>query len=77
MLTEKLRILQEKRANLDSQIFVQQKETEAAIATLHDAEVEMDAIKFEKRQLLSQWSSSLVGLQKRDTILNTVESEIK
>lgn len=41
-LTEQLRKLQEKRATYDSQLAVQQRETQAAISTLRDAATEME-----------------------------------
>ena len=75
-LTEQLRKLQEKRALYETQLLAQQKETKAATETLHDASTEMEAIQFEKRQLLHQWKSSLIGLQKRDDILRQIESGI-
>ncbi|KAJ3260019.1 Coiled-coil domain-containing protein 40 [Boothiomyces macroporosus] len=75
-LTEHLKKLQEKRMTYDSQILVQQKETQAAIQTLHEASVEMQAIQFEKRQLLNQWKSSLIGLKKREEMLQEIESAI-
>ncbi|KAJ3273921.1 Coiled-coil domain-containing protein 40 [Terramyces sp. JEL0728] len=40
-LTEQLKKLQEKRMTYDSQILVQQKETQSAVQTLHEAAVEM------------------------------------
>lgn len=75
-LTEKLRKLQEKRATYDSQLLVQQRETQAATQTLQDAAMEMEAIQFEKRQLLNQWRSSLIGLKKRDDVLKEIEAAI-
>ncbi|KAJ3049688.1 Coiled-coil domain-containing protein 40 [Rhizophlyctis rosea] len=76
-LTEQLRQLQERRAMYETQLIAQQKETKAAIETLQDAATEMEAIQFEKRQLLHQWKSSLIGLQKRDEILEQIEAGIQ
>ncbi|KAJ3034564.1 Coiled-coil domain-containing protein 40 [Rhizophlyctis rosea] len=76
-LTEQLRQLQERRAMYETQLIAQQKETKAAIETLQDAATEMEAIQFEKRQLLHQWKSSLIGLQKRDEILQQIEVGIQ
>jgi coiled-coil domain-containing protein 40 len=72
-LAEELRKLQERRALFETQLQAQQHETRAAIETLQDAATEMEAIKFEKRQLVNQWKSSLIGLQKRDDVLLQVE----
>jgi coiled-coil domain-containing protein 40 len=55
----------------------QEQETKAAVDTLHDAATEMEAIQFEKRQLLHQWKSSLIGLQRRDEVLQSVEKSIQ
>ncbi|KAJ3318182.1 Coiled-coil domain-containing protein 40 [Boothiomyces sp. JEL0866] len=67
-LTEQLKKLQEKRMTFDSQILVQQKETQSAVQTLHEASVEM--------QLLNQWKSSLIGLKKREEMLQEIEAAI-
>jgi len=75
-LTEQLRRLQEKRALYETQLIAQQKETQAAQQTLHDAATEMEAIQFEKRQLLQQWRSSVIGLQRRDEVLNQIQTGI-
>ncbi|KAI8622572.1 hypothetical protein BC830DRAFT_1088809 [Chytriomyces sp. MP71] len=76
-LTDRLRRLQERRALYETQLLAQQKETKAALDTLHDAATEMEAIQFEKRQLLHQWKSSLIGLQRRDEILLNVDKGIQ
>ena len=76
-LSEQLRKLQERRDVYENQLQAQQKETSAAMETLQDAATEMEAIQFEKRQLVNQWKSSLIGLTRREDILNQVESAIK
>jgi hypothetical protein len=45
-LTEQLRKLQEKRATYEAQLSVQQRETQAALATLQDAATEMEVYSF-------------------------------
>ncbi|KAJ3110385.1 Coiled-coil domain-containing protein 40 [Phlyctochytrium bullatum] len=76
-LTDQLRRLQERRALYETQLVAQQKETKAAVETLQDAAMEMEAIQYEKRQLLRQWNSSLIGLQRRDEVLENVEAGIQ
>ncbi|KAJ3074995.1 Coiled-coil domain-containing protein 40 [Podochytrium sp. JEL0797] len=76
-LTDRLRRLQERRALYETQLLAQQKETKAALDTLHDASTEMEAIQFEKRQLLHQWKSSLIGLQRRDEVLLNIDKGIQ
>ncbi|KAJ3106963.1 Coiled-coil domain-containing protein 40 [Phlyctochytrium planicorne] len=76
-LTDQLRRLQERRALYETQLMAQQKETKAATETLQEAAMEMEAIQYEKRQLLRQWNSSLIGLQRRDEVLENVEKGIQ
>ncbi|KND03997.1 uncharacterized protein SPPG_01445 [Spizellomyces punctatus DAOM BR117] len=76
-LTDQLRKLQERRALYETQLLAQQKETKAAMETLQDAATEMEAIQFEKRQLLHQWKSSLIGLQKREEVLQQIDAGIQ
>ncbi|TPX41008.1 hypothetical protein SeMB42_g05780 [Synchytrium endobioticum] len=75
-LTEKCRGLKEQKILYESQHDAQQRETKAAQETLQDAVTEMEAIQFEKRQLLHQWKSSLLALQRRDEFLNGIEKDI-
>ena len=76
-LTEQLRRLQERRELYETQLQAQQRETKSAIETLQDASTEMEAIQFEKRQLLNQWKSSLIGLQRRDDMVLQIEKGIE
>jgi len=50
-------------------LFRVQAETHAARSTLKEAEAEMEAIHFEKKQLVQQWKSSLIGITRRDEAL--------
>ncbi|TPX33878.1 hypothetical protein SmJEL517_g03351 [Synchytrium microbalum] len=75
-LTEKHHRLNEQKSLYESQYESQQRETKAAQETLQDAAMEMEAIQFEKRQLLHQWKSSLLALQRRDEVLNGIEKDI-
>ena len=43
---------------------MQSRETRAALETLAEAEAEMESVHFEKKQLLAQWKSSLLAIQK-------------
>ncbi|KAG4107310.1 hypothetical protein H8356DRAFT_1622505 [Neocallimastix lanati (nom. inval.)] len=76
-LTTQLQQLKEKLALYDSQYHAQSKESKAAQETLHEAEMEMEAMTFEKRQLLNQWNSSVFALQKREEIIKKLNNEIK
>ncbi|KAI8833737.1 hypothetical protein BC829DRAFT_422442 [Chytridium lagenaria] len=64
-LTDQLRRLQERRALYETQLIAQQKETKAAVETLQEAAMEMEAIQYEKRQLLRhpKKQNTLINLQ--------------
>lgn len=47
------------------------------MATLREASREMEAIEFEKKQLMMQWRSSLVGMQRRDEALQNVQKALE
>ncbi|CAE7442879.1 Coiled-coil domain-containing protein 40 [Symbiodinium microadriaticum] len=76
-MNEDIKRLTERKALLDAQIAAQRQETEAAMATLREASREMEAIEFEKKQLMMQWRSSLVGMQRRDEALQNVQKALE
>eukprot|EP00927_Polykrikos_kofoidii_P077527 TRINITY_DN74464_c0_g1_i1.p1 TRINITY_DN74464_c0_g1~~TRINITY_DN74464_c0_g1_i1.p1 ORF type:complete len:891 (-),score=278.40 TRINITY_DN74464_c0_g1_i1:224-2896(-) len=76
-MNEDIKRMTEQKALLDAQLIAQKQETEAALATLRDASKEMEAIEFEKKQLMQQWRSSLVGIQRRDEALQNVQQALE
>ena len=68
-LNEQLKRAQEELALHEAQYIAQRNESGAADQTLRDAQQEMEAINFEKKQLLQQWKSALLGMQRRDEAL--------
>merc|ERR1719230_1287614 len=76
-MNEDLKRMTEQKALLEAQLVAQKQETEAATTTLREASREMEAIEFEKKQLLQQWRSSLVGMQRRDEALQNVQQALK
>merc|ERR1711957_669373 len=76
-MNEDIKRMTEQKALLDAQLIAQKQETEAATATLREATKEMEAIEFEKQQLMQQWRSSLVGMQRRDEALQNVQNALK
>eukprot|EP00929_Paragymnodinium_shiwhaense_P122657 TRINITY_DN955_c0_g2_i1.p1 TRINITY_DN955_c0_g2~~TRINITY_DN955_c0_g2_i1.p1 ORF type:complete len:884 (-),score=369.37 TRINITY_DN955_c0_g2_i1:259-2910(-) len=76
-MNEDVKRMTEQKALLDAQLQAQKQETEAALATLRDASKEMEAIEFEKKQLMQQWRSSLVGMQRRDEALQNVQQALE
>ena len=72
-LNEKLKRDQEQLALTEAQLVSQRSETAAASQTLAEANREMEAITFEKKQLLQQWKSALIGMERRDEALQAIE----
>eukprot|EP00941_MAST-03F_sp_MAST-3F-sp1_P005952 g5952.t1 len=75
-LTERIKSTRESFALYKAQLVSQQQETRAAASTLKEAFKEMEAISFEKKQLMSQWKTSLVGIQRRDEALAATREAI-
>jgi len=62
----KVRQLEEEVALLEEQLNSQNNETQAAEDTLREASKEMQGTQFEKKQVVQQWKSALIALQRRD-----------
>merc|ERR1719310_1584777 len=75
-MNEDVKRMTEQKALLDAQMVAQKQETEAAVSTLREASREMEAIEFEKKQLMQQWRSSLIGMQRRDEALQNVQQAL-
>ena len=75
-LNETLKGLHEQLALFEAQLASQKQETNAAVETLRDAGSEMETIEFEKKQLMQQWKSSLIGIQRRDEALQATHTAI-
>ena len=76
-LNEQVKNLYEQLALYDAQLESQRTETSAAVDTLAEAAKEMDTIAFEKKQLLQQWKSSLVAMQRRDEALQATNDALQ
>jgi septal ring factor EnvC (AmiA/AmiB activator) len=76
-LNEQLKGLHDKFQLYDAQLLSQREETDAAGSTLADANREMEQIAFEKKQLLNQWRSALLGMQRRDEALQATLTAIQ
>lgn len=76
-LNEQLRGLHDKYQLYEAQLLAQKEETRAAGSTLGDANAEMEQIQFEKKQLLNQWRSALIGMQRRDEALQATVDAIR
>jgi len=76
-LNEQLKSLDEQLALYEAQLVSQRTETGAAAETLSEAAKEMESINFEKKQLLQQWKSSLIGMQRRDEALQATYDALR
>jgi hypothetical protein len=59
-----MRSLQQQLSLYTAQLTEQRHETRAARETLAQAESDMEAVHFEKKQLLAQWNGSLAAIQR-------------
>jgi hypothetical protein len=59
-----MRSLEQQLALYTAQLTEQRHETRAAQETLAQAESDMEAVHFEKKQLLAQWKGSLTAIQR-------------
>ena len=75
-LNEQIKSKTHQLALYSSQLSSQSAETKMARDTLAEALAEMEAIQFEKKQLLQQWKTSLIGMQRRDETLRATEEAL-
>lgn len=64
VMQENTKSMQQQLALYGAQLTAQQRETRAAKEMLAEAESEMEAVHFEKKQLLAQWKGSLTAIQR-------------
>jgi len=76
-LNEQVKTLRDRVGLYESQIKAQREETNEAKKTMSEAVVEMEAIAFEKRQLMQQWKSSLIGIRQRDEALQATRDTLE
>ena len=63
-MQESYKVTQQQLQLHAAQLEAQKRETRAALETLAEAEAEMEGVHFEKKQLVAQWKSSLLAIQK-------------
>ncbi len=71
-LVERLDKLREEIAMYETQMSAQSQETKATREALTEAHMEIESINLEKKQLYQQWSSSLIGMRRRDEAHNAM-----
>uniref|UniRef100_A0A8C4ZTU9 Coiled-coil domain 40 molecular ruler complex subunit n=1 Tax=Gadus morhua TaxID=8049 RepID=A0A8C4ZTU9_GADMO len=72
-LTKDLERVTEEAAVYEAQGAAQKRETQAVSETLSEVQLETDSLAMEKRQLLQQWDSSLVGMRRRDEAFSAMQ----
>uniref|UniRef100_A0A667XWF1 Coiled-coil domain 40 molecular ruler complex subunit n=1 Tax=Myripristis murdjan TaxID=586833 RepID=A0A667XWF1_9TELE len=72
-LTKDRERLTEQIAMYEAQTIAQAKETQAAMEALSEAQMEMDSLSMERKQLLQQWDSSLLGMRKQDEAFTAMQ----
>ncbi|XP_043924009.1 coiled-coil domain-containing protein 40 [Protopterus annectens] len=75
-LTKQVERLNEQTAMYEAQIIAQAEESKAAKNTVTEAQMEIDAINMEKKQLLQQWNTSLIGMRRRDEAYAAMEEAL-
>jgi chromosome segregation ATPase len=75
-LNERIKMLSEQHASLSAQVSAQKEETKIARNTLSEALTEMEAVNFEKKQLMQQWKTSIIGMQRRDEAMRQTEEAL-
>lgn len=75
-INEQLKASREQLQLYEAQIEAQKQETSQAHATLREAQTEMEKIRFEKKDYLQRWKSSLVGMANRDTAMQAAQQAL-
>ncbi|CAL8389643.1 unnamed protein product [Arctogadus glacialis] len=76
-LTKDLERVTEQAAVYEAQGAAQKRETQAVSETLSEVQLETDSLAMEKRQLLQQWDSSLVGMRRRDEAFSAMQDALR
>ncbi|XP_072538881.1 coiled-coil domain-containing protein 40 [Salminus brasiliensis] len=69
--------LREQIGLYEVQTLAQAEETQAAKEALAEAQLEMDSLTVERKQLLQQWNSSLVGMKRRDEVFTAMQEALR
>ncbi|XP_078427175.1 coiled-coil domain-containing protein 40 isoform X3 [Cetorhinus maximus] len=76
-LVSQMDALREQIAMYEAQYVAQAEETKAARKTVAEATTEIEVIGYEKKQLLEQWNSSLIGMQRRDEAYAAMQEAVR
>ncbi|XP_060774052.1 coiled-coil domain-containing protein 40 [Neoarius graeffei] len=76
-LVKQLEKLTEQIALYEMQTLAQANDKQAAKDALAEAQLELDAMMVERKQLLQQWNSSVMELKRRDNAYNTLQEALR
>ncbi|KAI1896397.1 hypothetical protein AGOR_G00094360 [Albula goreensis] len=76
-LTQQVERLTEQVGLYNIQTAEQAAETQAAKEALTEAQMEMDSLLVEQKQLLQQWNSSLLGMRRRDEAYTAMQEALR
>ncbi|XP_070832310.1 coiled-coil domain-containing protein 40 isoform X1 [Chaetodon trifascialis] len=76
-LTKDMERLTQQIAMYEAQSSAQAEETQAAKDALSEAEMEMESVVMVRKQLLQQWSSSLVGMGRQDEAFTAMQEAVR
>uniref|UniRef100_A0A8C2EDW1 Coiled-coil domain containing 40 n=1 Tax=Cyprinus carpio TaxID=7962 RepID=A0A8C2EDW1_CYPCA len=76
-LTKHVEKLSEQISLYDVQNITQTEQTKAAKEALSEAQLELDSVIVEHRQLLQQWNSSLLMMRRRDEAYTAMQEELR
>ncbi|KAI3352756.1 hypothetical protein L3Q82_019334 [Scortum barcoo] len=76
-LTKDMERLTQQIGMYEAQAAAQAEETQAAKQALSEAEMEMESLLMARKQLLQQWSSSLVGMRRRDEAFSAMQDAVR
>ncbi|XP_077315749.1 coiled-coil domain-containing protein 40 isoform X1 [Lithobates pipiens] len=75
-LTREADRLREQISLYEAQLSAQREDTKAAREVVSEANMEIEAICLEKKQLLQQWNSSLIGMTRRDEAYSAIQEAL-
>ncbi|KAJ8414223.1 hypothetical protein AAFF_G00050930 [Aldrovandia affinis] len=76
-LTQQVERLTEQVGLYNGQIADQSADTQVAKEALTEAQMEMDSLLVEQKQLLQQWNSSLLGMRRRDEAYTAMQEAVR
>jgi len=74
-LQERVKGIKDERKILQTQTGAQKENTKEALARLNEAQSEVEAVQMERKEIASQWQTSLQGLTKRNEVFSMMQDQ--